>query len=141
MYQYGNVAVQYQNKKRRVRQTQLGHRPQFQPEPKKETVYYGLSTGEKILYICAIFVFVSGLSILLASNATISQLNYEIQFLEKETANIEEMNSNLLLEVATLSSPDRIISIATSQLGLGQKDSTVRILSNNNKQEGNSNQE
>lgn len=128
MYQYGNVALKYQNKRsanelRFVKQ--VGH----VAVKEQELVKTGLSTGEKLLYIFAILLVVGSLSVILMGKAAISQLNYEIQFLEKEIAQIKDMNAMLQLEVAALSSPDRIIGIATSELGLNQEKSTVRILS------------
>lgn len=130
MYQYGNVAVQYQNHKRRKLQPKRKQqkRPEHRPAPQKSSGV-GISTGEKVLYILTIFLVVAVLSALLTANASISQMNYEIQHLEREVALIEEQNANLQLEITALSSPDRIIDIATNELGMMMRDSTVRIMS------------
>lgn len=132
MYQYGNVALKYQKRQKKMNHLRVVEQSHIQPqvEVKKEIVYYGISAGEKVLYIAALLLVVGCLSVLLAGNAQISQLNYEIQFLEKEIAQINELNAYLQLEVAELSSPERIIGIATTELGLNQEKSTVRILSN-----------
>lgn len=124
MYQYGNVAVQYQNEKRRSPEI---HRKQKQ-QPKAAPVRHGISAGEKMLYILVIIIVVAVLSVLLTRYATISQLNYESQYLEKESVKIEERNAILHLEVASLSSPERIIAIAQEE-GMTHNKSTVRILS------------
>lgn len=141
MYQYGNVALKYQNRREKISHLRVVDRQDQQPqvEVRKEIVYYGISTGEKLLYIAALLLVVGCLSMILAGNAAISQLNYEIQFLEKEIAQINEMNAYLQLEVAELSSPERIIGIATTELGLNQEKSMVRILSNH--REGKLNQD
>jgi cell division protein FtsL len=68
--------------------------------------------------------------------ATISQYNYEIQSMERETAQIEERISNLQLEVATLSAPERLIKLAQEEWGMELNESTVRILSNPSTPEG-----
>lgn len=124
MYQYGNVAVQYQNEKKKRPEK---HRKQSQ-QPKVAPVRHGISTGEKLLYILFIIIVVTVLSVLLTRYATISQLNYEAQYLEKESVKIEERNSTLQLEVASLSAPERIIAIAQEE-GMTLNKSTVRILS------------
>lgn len=124
MYQYGNVAVQYQNEKKKRPEK---HREQRQ-QPKVAPVRHGISTGEKLLYILFIIIVVTVLSVLLTRYATISQLNYEAQYLEKESVKIEERNSTLQLEVASLSAPERIIAIAQEE-GMTLNKSTVRILS------------
>jgi cell division protein FtsL len=126
MYQYGNVAVQYQKEKQRK---PINKRNQQQQQPQKNPVRSVFSTGEKLLYILSIIVVVAVLSSLLMRMATISQYNYEIQSMEKETAQIEERISNLQLEVATLSSPERIIKLAQEEWGMALNESTVRILS------------
>lgn len=120
MYQYGNVAVQYKKRPEK-------HREQRQ-QPKVAPVRHGISTGEKLLYILFIIIVVTVLSVLLTRYATISQLNYEAQYLEKESVKIEERNSTLQLEVASLSAPERIIAIAQEE-GMTLNKSTVRILS------------
>lgn len=124
MYQYGNVAVQYQNEKKKRPEKYREKRQQ----PKVAPVRHGISTGEKLLYILFIIIVVTVLSVLLTRYATISQLNYEAQYLEKESVKIEERNSTLQLEVASLSAPERIIAIAQEE-GMTLDKSTVRILS------------
>jgi cell division protein FtsL len=136
MYQYGNVAVQYQKEKQKKpinKQNQQQHQHQ---QPHRNPVRPVISTGEKLLYILSIIVVVAVLSSLLMRMATISQYNYEIQSMERETAQIEERISNLQLEVATLSAPERIIKLAQDEWGMELNESTVRILSNPSTPEG-----
>jgi cell division protein FtsL len=125
VYQYGNVAIQYQNEKKKRPEI----RRQQSQQPKMAPARQGISPGEKLLYILFILIVVAVLSVLLTRYATISQLNYEAQYLEKESIKIEERNSTLQLEVASLSAPDRIIAIAQEE-GMTLNKSTVKILSN-----------
>lgn len=125
MYQYGNVAAQYQNEKKKRPEI----RRQQRQQPKTTPVRQGISPGEKLMYILFILIVVAVLSVLLTRYATISQLNYEAQYLERESVKIEERNSTLQLEVASLSAPDRIIAIAQEE-GMTLNKSTVKILSN-----------
>jgi cell division protein FtsL len=134
MYQYGNVAVQYQ--KERQRKPIYRQNKQHQQQPQKQPIKSVISTGEKLLYILTIIIVVAVLSSLLMRMATISQYNYEIQSMERETAQIEERISNLQLEVATLSAPERIIKLAQEEWGMELNESTVRILSNPSTPEG-----
>lgn len=125
VYQYGNVAVQYQNEKKKRPEI----RSQQNPQPKTTPTRQGISPGEKLLYILFILIVVAVLSVLLTRYATISQLNYEAQYLERESIKIEERNSTLQLEVASLSAPDRIIAIAQED-GMTINKTTVKVLSN-----------
>jgi cell division protein FtsL len=126
MYQYGNVAVQYQKEKDRKPNTNGNQNRQ----PQKNPVRLGISPREKIVYIFSIIIVVAVLSLLLMQMASVSQFNYEIQSLEKEITQIEERNSNLQLEVANLSAPERIIKLAQEEWGMSLNKSTVKILSN-----------
>ncbi|WP_202076970.1 cell division protein FtsL [Caldalkalibacillus salinus] len=124
MYQYGNVATQYQKEhKKRVNPTHQ-KRPQTQPHSSPK----GMTTGEKVLYLLTVIIVVTVSSLLLMRSATISQLSYDIQTLEREVVNIEDQNAALSLEVAELSSPERIERIAREEWGLSLTESTVRIL-------------
>ncbi|WP_025028061.1 cell division protein FtsL [Caldalkalibacillus mannanilyticus] len=133
MYQYGNVAVQYQKEKKiRPKQRHSNQPPKQQPKPNKQQHVSSqrkiLSSGEKLLYIACIIGIVVLLSMLLSRYATITQLNYEIQALEKEVKTIEEVNMNLELIVAEYSSPERIRKVAQEELGMVEKNPNVKVL-------------
>lgn len=130
MYQYGNVAVQYQKEKQRKPTSNRNQQQHQNQQPQSNPVRSVISPGEKLLYIFSVVVIVAVLSLLLMRVATLSQYNYEIQSMERETAQIEERNSNLQLEVAALSAPERIIKLAQEESGMTLSESTVKILSN-----------
>jgi cell division protein FtsL len=125
MYQYGNVAVQYQ----KVQQQRSNIRPKKQQQPQRNPEPKRFSTLEKITYLLSVILVVAVLGYILSLKASVAQINYEVQVLEKAKADIEEQNAELRLQVAELSSPERILDIAVNQLGLVRKDTPVKILS------------
>jgi cell division protein FtsL len=137
VYQYGNVAVQYQRenkrkpKLRQSQQVQRNQQTQTLVSPNK-----GISAGEKLIYIFFVIGVVTILSVLLTRNATISQLNYETISLEKEYHIVKEQNMNLRLQVAAASSPESIIPKAKEMgMVLPKSDSTVKVLSKDPEEE------
>lgn len=158
MYQYGNVAVKYQNEKKEKRYSikpiqvkqpqkivQAQPKPQkmVEAQPKKQAIKSPkvkkksvrvthtdalFSRKEKMLYICTVIVAVAMLSLLLARGAMLAEMNYEIQVLEKESAETVAKNAQLELEVIALSSPDRIIDIAKNDLGMKMHEATLRVV-------------
>lgn len=51
-------------------------------------------------------------------SVNVIRLGYEVEDLKKEKARLVKMNDMLKIEVATLTSPDRIERIATARLGM-----------------------
>lgn len=123
MYQYGNVAFKYKKKQQQVSGTQNRKQPQHHPEPKR------FSALEKLIYLLSVVFVIGVLGYILSLKATIAQINYEVQALERSKADIEERNAELQLQVAELSSPERILDIAINKLGLNIKETPVKILS------------
>jgi cell division protein FtsL len=138
LYQYGNVATEYQKEKRkRPKKRELLHQPHSHSSHPQEPLQHErasneqlISSGEKLLYIICVIGVVVLLSLLLTRYATISQLNFEAQYLQKELTTVNEENSNLQLIVAEYSSPERIITFAKEELGMTEKHPPVKILSN-----------
>lgn len=135
MYQYGNVAVKYQkeNQKRpNIYKQPQKRNPQMnknRPQPEQQAgAPKKIAAGEKILYLLGIMVAVTVLCMLLMNHASLAQINYEVQFLERELVTIQDRNDELRTEVAELSSPDRILSIARDG-GLHENESLVKVLS------------
>ncbi|GAA0364577.1 cell division protein FtsL [Bacillus horti] len=138
MYQYGNVAVKYrkEQKNRPNIYKQPKKVPQTQPkkqirgqQSKKPLAKKNILAGEKILYILGVILIVGALFILLGGNASIAQMNYETQFLEREIVTLSERNDELRVEIAELSSPERILTIAREEWGLEVNESPVKVLS------------
>lgn len=136
MYQYGNVAAKYQ--KENKNRPNIYKQPNRIPQPKKKpnvqiqqqaAPKQKIIASEKIIYLLGIILVVATLCLLLMGRATIVELNYEVQFLEKEYVTIHDRNSELRTEVAKLSSPDRILDIARNVWGLEVNESPVKVLS------------
>ncbi|EGL82167.1 cell division protein FtsL [Caldalkalibacillus thermarum TA2.A1] len=132
MYQYGNVAVKYQNEKRNKHLSRQQHKqepkqpPQHQPHPQGQSL---LSSREKMLYLFAVLIVIAALSLLMARGALLTEMNYELQALERELEQLEENNAKLEVEVIQLSSPERILAIAQNELGMDMRERTVKVLS------------
>ncbi|MDQ0339215.1 cell division protein FtsL [Caldalkalibacillus uzonensis] len=132
MYQYGNVAVKYQNENRNRRL----NNQQKQQEPKQTSHHQSKTKGqsllasrEKMLSVFAVLIVIATLSLLMARGAMLSEMNYELQALERELEKLEETNAKLEVEVIQLSSPERILAIAQNELGMSMQERTVKILS------------
>jgi cell division protein FtsL len=89
----------------------------------------GLSGLEKGVYLLAVVTVISVLALLLAQNAMITQVNYDVQSNEQDVAELQDKNAMLEMEIAELSSPERIIGIAEKELGMQSVESRVRVLS------------
>ncbi|GGK15635.1 hypothetical protein GCM10010965_05760 [Caldalkalibacillus thermarum] len=132
MYQYGNVAVKYQNEKRNKHLSRQQHKQepkqpsQHQPHPQGQSL---LSSREKMLYLFAVLIVIAALSLLMARGALLTEMNYELQALERELEHLEENNAKLEVEVIQLSSPERILAIAQNELGMDMRERTVKVLS------------
>ena len=133
MYQYGNVAVQYQKERQRRPQPKRVQKPPVQqPKPHVQRKS-SISAGEKVLYILVVIGMVIVASLLLSRSATISQLNYEVQIMEKELSTLQDQNVNLQLMVSEKSSADAIIKKA-EEFGMTKSESTVKIMTANTKE-------
>lgn len=136
MYQYGNLAREYQQQKtylpdqrqqrNRIQPKQI--EPKREQRPQQQVQHKSLLTPvEKGVYLIFAVMILAVLGVMVMNSATISQLSYEAQFLERELTNIEERNSELRLQIAQNSSPDRIKEVAEKNgLLVG---SQVRVLS------------
>jgi cell division protein FtsL len=140
MYQYTNVAVKYQNERKykpkpRPRQVyQPNHQPQSIPlqrplrQPLAQPVRKGVSALEKVSYLVMVMILIVGATLLMSRHVHMTEMNYQIQYLEREHQAIVEQNNTLKLTVAEYSSADRIIAKA-GEMGLVSKESTVKVLS------------
>lgn len=138
MYQYGNVAVEYQKQNPRLKKEKkattqtkgnIGTEVGTKAKTKSAVATHSVSTLEKLLYVCLVGIVIASSTVILMANAQITEINYQVQKLESETIAIQEKNELLQLEVALLSSPERIMDIAINELGMVMKDSSVRIMS------------
>ena len=83
-----------------------------------------------------IMMFLTGLG-LVAQNAVINHLGYEITKYRQEITALDVHNEKLKLEVSALSSLDRVEKLATTQLGMVQPNNIQYIIQDFNKPENN----
>ncbi len=151
MYQYGNVAVKYQDPHRRKAKAYIDTAPPGKhgnPKPAPRTMdekrarqsrtealpaskprASRITALEKSIYILSVLTIIAVLTVLMTQQATIAQNNYELETYQNEIEHIEKLNANLETEVTALSAPERIIEIATSELGMQAEGAKVKILS------------
>lgn len=123
MYQYGNVAVKYQNQNRMKQQNP----PEGRQAPKRESYS---ANRDKMIALFALLIIIAVLSLLMARGVLLSELNYELLALEEELVQLEEENAKLQVQVIQLSAPERILTIAEKELGMNLADArSVKILS------------
>jgi cell division protein FtsL len=122
-HNYGNLAVTMKQQERRTAS------PLANQKPKKQSVNYGISTEEKILYLLGVIVIVCVSAFILSRYALISQYNYQIENMKEQITVVQEQNSTLQLKRDELSRRERILDIAQRELGMTSKDSTVHVLS------------
>ena len=138
MFQYGNVAVKYQNEKRYKRPVQKRTGLEKENSPKgnaKKRVLPAISLSKgKVLALFTVIIMLATLSLLMARAALLTEKNFERQALEVQLQKLEEANAQLEGEIVELSSPERILSVA-KQLGMTMKEDSVRILSRSSERE------
>jgi cell division protein FtsL len=122
-HNYGNLAVTMKQQERRTAS------PPANQKLKKQSVNYGISTEEKILYLLGVIVIVCVSAFILSRYALISQYNYQIENTKEQITVVQEQNSTLQLKRDELSRRERILDIAQRELGMTSKDSTVHVLS------------
>jgi cell division protein FtsL len=118
---YGNLAV-------KLNQTESQKNSQPSKQIKQEKQSYGISVGEKLLYLLSIIVIVCILGFIISRYSLVSQMNYQIEKTKESVKNIQEQNSTLKLKIDELSKRERILDIAQRELGMTAQDN-VKVLS------------
>lgn len=115
---YGNLAV----------------KPEYTPQKQKVVVQrrtvkvrHGLPVKEKLSYLLLVVVFVAVSGILLSKYASLAETNYKVQEVQSKISAIQKEIDLLQIEVARLSSPERILLVA-EQMGLTQRDGNVKTV-------------
>lgn len=91
-----------------------------------------IPTGEKLLYLFFITFLVVGVGLVGLRYVQISQFNYEIQSLKKETRLNQEKNAVLQLQVEQMSNRDRIVNEA-AKMGMVVTPGSVRVIGSTSK--------
>lgn len=113
-----------------MQRRQIEMEPERQTKTKVKTKVYkgGVTRGEKFIYSLAV-PFIMALGFMIISNyASIYSLNHDHQTTEASISQQESMNDALTLQVKELSDPERILSIAQTELGMSLNDEQVHVL-------------
>ncbi|MCT8139030.1 cell division protein FtsL [Anaerobacillus sp. CMMVII] len=89
-----------------------------------------ITSGEKFLYFTTIIGVAFAAYLIISTYASIYITNSEIHALERSINNQVTNNEALQLQVTELSAPDRILQIATEQLGMTLNDKNVKVVQN-----------
>ncbi|NJP36451.1 cell division protein FtsL [Alkalicoccus luteus] len=92
----------------------------------------GITKGEKLLYGLAVPLIIAAAFMIVSNYASLYSLNYDAQGTEAAITEQTSVNDGLTLQVKELSDPDRILTIAQSELGMSLHDEQVRVLHQQN---------
>ena len=113
----GNLAYKYQEQ------------AYYNRKNKKSINKRNMPAGEKVFYIFSVIFVVIVSSFVISGYAQIAEYNYSIQKLENSITQLNKDNESLQREIAKLSSPERIITIAKEELGMTLDEEQVIVLS------------
>lgn len=116
----GNLAYKYQENNQYInqRKTKISKKKSSMP------------IGEKLFYIFSVLFVVTLSSIVISGYAQIAEYNYSIQKTKQSISELNLQTEHLQTEIADLSSPDRIIKIATDELGMSMNEEQIIVLTN-----------
>lgn len=116
-YLNGNLAYNYERK-------EVKNVPNI-----KKTSSHQLPVKEKLFYLFSVIFIVSLAGIVISGYALIAEYNYSSQKLEKSISDIKKENEQIQINIAELSSPDRIIQIAQNELGMNINEQQIIVIS------------
>lgn len=85
---------------------------------------------EKMLGFVTLGGIVLSACIVISTYASTYMVNRDIQLLENSIYQQETLNEALSIQVTELSTPDRIVNIATEKLGMTLNDQNVKVVQN-----------
>lgn len=89
-----------------------------------------ITFGEKVIGSILVFIGLVIFSVIVHNSASIYSTNKEIHELNEVIAAQTEKNGGLLLQVVELQDPDRILNLATNELGMTLDDNKVKVVQN-----------
>lgn len=87
----------------------------------------GLTKGEKLLYVCAVFSAISIFILKTFCGAGVGHLSMSVEQLKYDIANQEKVNESLNMKVSELTSFDKIKEVA-QQMGLTYKNENILVV-------------
>ncbi|MBE3554751.1 MAG: cell division protein FtsL [Thermicanus sp.] len=115
---YGNLAVKPQESPAYKTAQKAG------TKKRKVVIHYTLPLKEKLAYLLLLAAMVVVAGFILSRYAMIAGENYQIEKMKREIADLEKESEVLRIQVAELSSPERILQIA-NDMGLTRRDGNV----------------
>ncbi|ADC48212.1 Divisome protein FtsL [Alkalihalophilus pseudofirmus OF4] len=89
-----------------------------------------ITLGEKIIASAMAVIAFALIGLMLHNYASIYSLNKDVHQLQGTIAEQSQVNEGLSLQVVELSAPDRILDIATGELGMSLDDNKVKVVQN-----------
>ena len=91
-----------------------------QPEPVEEPVYFSTkpTAGLRRKYFSLLILIFTASMLTVAQNDLLVKTSYELVKMHEHVAELEKENQSLYIDIARLKSPERVMNIATHQLGL-----------------------
>ncbi|MGE5591862.1 MAG: cell division protein FtsL [Bacillota bacterium] len=86
------------------------------PQPARRALRLGKQAV--VAYIAVLVVMVLGALLMVSQYSAMASVSYQIADMKKQIAAVDEQNEALEKQVAELKRPDRIMEIATTQLGM-----------------------
>lgn len=117
IYTNGNLAVKYEEGKL--------------PNKKIKTKNNFISGREKMFYMFLLLFTIIIASTVISGYASITQSNYELQEVKQAINTVKQENEDLEMQIAELSSPERIINYAQEELGMSLEEDQIIVLSDN----------
>ncbi len=90
-----------------------------------------MSKFEKLLYIFTFVLIVATPFVLVFSQATLSEINFEVEKNKKQIATQEKKNESLTMKINELASLEKIQEVAKEQ-GLSYNNNNIRIITEDN---------
>ncbi|WP_235715243.1 cell division protein FtsL [Halalkalibacter wakoensis] len=113
-----------------ARKIQEQQQPQTHTRTRVRHVRNPITRGEKtIVALIAIVTFII-LAVIVNNFASLYTMNQELYRLEQSISKQQQVNEGLTLQVIELSAPDRILHIASEQLGMSLDDNKVKVVQN-----------
>lgn len=116
---------------RQLERKRIDKAPDHQRQVNQETSpRRRITSGERLLYFVTLIGLVLATYLVISNYAAIYIANNEIYSLQKSINTQTISNEALQLQVTELSAPERILEIATEELGMTLDDKNVKVVKN-----------
>ncbi len=113
-----------------ARKIQEQEQKQIQTTKRIRKIRSRVTFGEKAIVAMMAIVTLMVLSVIVHNYVSIYSTNQEVFQLEAAIGQQTQLNEGLSLQVVELSAPDRILSLASEELGMTLDDNKVKVVQN-----------